>query len=514
MINKLQDLGIPKEILGIAKKLHEHKFAVYLVGGCLRDILLAQSGVDGIGYKPKDWDIATDAKPEEILKLFTDSVYENNFGTVGIKVETEDQSLKIVEVTTYRLDGQYTDNRHPDAVQFAGTIEEDLARRDFTVNSMAVSLIGDKRQATIGATGNTATSDKFIDPFGGQADLKNKIIRAVGKPEERFNEDALRLLRAVRFAAQLGFKIESVTREAIKKQAYLLGAISQERIRDEFSKLINSLGAADGIRELLELGLLKYIVPELIEGVGMEQNLHHIYSVFEHNVRALDYTVSKNYSFEVRLASFLHDVGKARTKMGVGKYATFYNHEVVGAKMTAKILERLKFSRDTIEYVTHLVRQHLFYYNVGEVSAAGVRRFLMRVGPENIDDLLKVREADRIGSGVPKAFPYKLRHLLFMIEKVKRDPISPKMLAVNGDSLIKDLKMTPSPRMGGILGALLEEVLDDPLKNTKEFLLARASELNKLTDKELFDLRKKSENRQEEFESGAEEAMKKKFAVK
>jgi poly(A) polymerase/tRNA nucleotidyltransferase (CCA-adding enzyme) len=318
----------------------------------------------------------------------------------------------------------------------------------------------------------------------------------------------------VRFSAQLGFKIENVTREAIKKQAHLLGAISQERIRDEFSKLLMTSWAAGGVRELLELGLLKYIVPELIEGVGMEQNLHHIYSVFEHNVRALDYTVGKNYSFEVRLASLLHDVGKSRTKMGIGKYATFYNHEVVGARMTVKILERLRFSKETIEYVTHLVRQHLFYYNVGEVSEAGVRRFLVRVGPDNIDDLLKVREADRIGSGVPKAVPYKLRHLLFMIEKVKRDPISPKMLAVNGDILINDLKMKPSSRMGGILGALLEEVLDDPQKNNKELLLIRAQELDKLTDKELFDLRKKSENRKEEFESGVEDDMKKKFAVK
>ncbi len=505
MANKLQDLQIPKEILGIASKLQENKFEAYLVGGCLRDILINISNLS-TSSGPRDWDIATNAKPAEILKIFQNSVYENNFGTVGIKIETEDPCLKIVEVTTYRLDGQYTDNRHPDAVKFAGTIEEDLARRDFTVNSFALRLGISERPELV--------EGQPIDPFGGQADLKNKVIRAVGKPEERFKEDALRLLRAVRFAAQLGFKIEPVTRAAIKKQAYLLEMVSQERIRDEFSKLINSSGGADGVRELLELGLLKYVIPELIEGVGMDQNLHHIYSVFEHNVRALDYTASKNYSFGVRLASLLHDVGKSRTKAGSGRNATFYNHEIVGARMTAKILERLKFSRDTIEYVTHLVRQHLFYYNVGEVSAAGVRRFLMRAGPENIDDLLKVREADRIGSGVPKAFPYKLRHLLFMIEKVKRDPISPKMLAVNGDSLITDLKMTPSPRMGGILGALLEEGLDDPLKNTKEFLLARAVELNKLTDKELFDLRKKSENRQEEFESGVEEEMKKKFAVK
>ncbi len=493
MSKTIQEFGIPEEILGIAHKLQENNFESFLVGGCLRDIL--------IGREPKDWDIATNAQPKDIVKIFQNSVYENNFGTVGVKIETENLALRIVEVTTYRKDGKYSDSRHPDEIKFANTIEEDLMRRDFTVNAMAIKLPITNNQLPI------------IDPYDGKKDLENKVIRAVGKPEERFSEDALRLLRAVRFAAQLEFEIEGATREAIKKQAHLLELISKERIRDEFSKLLMALLAADGVRKLLDLGLLKYIIPELIEGVGMEQNLHHVYSVFEHNVRALDYTVTKNYSFEVRLASLLHDVGKSRTKLGSGRYATFYNHEVVGAKMTFKILERLKFPKEAIERVTHLVRQHLFYYNVGEVSAAGVRRFLARVGRENIDDLLKVREADRIGSGVPKAFPYKLRHLLFMIEKVKRDPISAKMLVVNGDVLIKDLNMQPSPRMGGILGALLEEVLDDPKKNTKEFLLARAIELNKLTDEELIDLRKKSVNRKEEFESGVEEEIKKKFAV-
>ncbi len=510
---------IPEEVKKVAETLTRAGYEAYLVGGCVRDLLL--------GRVPKDWDITTNAKPDEIQTLFPESVYENNFGTVGVKTESTEPALQIIEITTYRLEGKYTDKRHPDEIKFAKTLEEDLSRRDFTVNAMALSLASDKGQGNsdkvvlrraqdiiVPERSRGATLDGLIvDPFGGQTDLKNKTIRAVGNASERFTEDALRLLRAIRFAAQLSFKIEDKTEEAMKKNAALLEMISKERIRDEFSKLIMTDGAGAGIRELQSLGLLKYIIPELEEGLDMAQNLHHIYTVFEHNVRALEYTVTKNYPFDVRLASLLHDVGKSRTKGGTGKYATFYNHEVVGARMTLKILDRLRFSKETIEYVTHLVRHHLFYYNVGEVSEAGVRRFLARVGPENIDDLLKVREADRIGSGVPKAFPYKLRHLLFMIEKVKRDPISPKALKINGDDLMKDLSLAPGPRIGGILGALLEEVLDDPKKNTREALLTRAKELVKLSDAELKALRQKSEDKKEEFESGVEAEIKKKFKV-
>ncbi len=510
-------LDIPKEVQKIGEVLASDQYKAYLVGGCTRDLLLKKI--------PKDWDIATDAVPKKIQELFLGSVYENEFGTVGVKTDATDPTLKIVEVTTFRKEGRYTDKRHPDEITFAKTIEEDLARRDFTVNALAILLvansassIGKKRKTDDPqpATRNTqsAIGDvPLVDPYNGQADLKQKIIRAVGDPNERFNEDALRLLRAVRFAAQLGFTIEEKTAEAIKKNASLLEMVSKERIRDEFSKLIMTDDAANGIRMLQDLGLLRYIVPELVEGVGVTQNLHHIYTVFEHNVRALEYTVTKKYSFEVRLSALLHDVGKPRTKHGEGKYSTFYNHEVVGGKMTLKILDRLRFSREIIEYVAHLVRCHLFYYNVGEVSEAGVRRFIARLGIESIDDILRVREADRIGSGVPKAFPYKLRHLKFMIEKVRRDPVSPKMLAVKGEDVMEGLSIPASPRVGHILAALLEEVLDDPQRNTRELLIARMQELNKLSDAELIALRKKSEQKKEEFEAGVEKEMKKRYAV-
>jgi len=507
-------LKIPQVVGNITGKLEERGFEAYLVGGCVRDLLLSR--------EPKDWDVATNALPEQVQEIFPDSVYENEFGTVVVKVtpSTNNESLtnlRMVEVTTYRKEGKYTDKRHPDTIKFAKTIEEDLARRDFTVNAIAFN-IGTSDVPNIDAMLRTSDVHKLVvDPFSGLDDLGNKIIRAVGKPEERFNEDALRLMRAVRLAAELNFGIEKKTADAIKKNAPLLEMIAKERIRDELAKLIMANppagGAADGLRMMAQAGLLKYAIPELMEGVGVGQNKHHIYEVFEHNVRALDYAAGKNYSLEVRLASLLHDVGKPRTKAGDGPNSTFYNHEMVGAKMTAKILDRLRFSKKIIEQVTHLVRWHLFYYNVGEVTEAGVRRFLRKVGPENVADLIKVREADRIGSGVPKAVPYKLRHLLFMIEKVKQDPIDTRMLKIDGDDVMKICALEPGPKVGQILAVLLEEVLDDPKKNAESQLTGRAKELNEMSVAQLKHLAKKAKEKKEEFEIGIEIEIKKKHHV-
>lgn len=481
--------SVPKEVAEVSKTLVEAGFETYLVGGCVRDIVLAR--------EPKDWDIATNAKPEEIQKLFSESVYENTFGTVGVKTESEDPRLKVIEITTYRIEGKYTDRRHPDEIEFAKTIEEDLSRRDFTVNALAMSLKGD-----------------VIDPHGGRNDLKSGIVRTVGKPEERFSEDALRLMRAVRFATELGFEIEAGTRRAVEKLHGELEMIAKERVRDELAKILQAREAARGIILLEELGLLKNILPELCEGVGVGQNKHHVYSVFEHSVRALEYTAKEGYSLTVRMAALLHDIGKPKAKQGDGPDSTFYQHEYIGAKMAVRALDRLRFSKDFVEYVAHLVRSHMFYYNVGEISDAGVRRFVRRVGPENIDDLLKVREADRIGSGVKKAVPYKLRHLLFMIDKVKRDPLSPKMLKLNGDDLMKMLKIEPGHRVGWILSALLEEVLDDPARNSREYLDGRAKALGKLTDKELTALAAAAREKKDELQSDIEEDIKKKYFVK
>ncbi len=507
----MKNFRIPKEVIEISQKLEKAGFEAYLVGGCVRDILLNR--------EPKDWDIATSAKPEEIQNIFSrrpsdgvgtptpsladvgadsNTIYENQFGTVGVKTESEKPKLKVIEVTTYRIEGKYTDKRHPDEIKFAKTIEEDLGRRDFTINALAMNV----------------AAKEIIDPFNGQEDLKNKIIRTVGDPEARFSEDALRLMRAVRFAAELGFTIEEKTFAAIKKQVGLLEMIAKERIKDEFKKMIMTEDAAKGIDLLEESGLLKYIIPELREGIKVKQNRHHIYTVWEHILKTLDYSAKKDYSLEVRLASLFHDIGKPQTKRGEGPDSTFYGHEVVSAKIAVKILDRLRFSKSLIEKVSHLVRYHMFYYNVGDVTEAGVRRFLARVGPENVDDLIKVREADRIGSGVPKAVPYKLRHLLFMIEKVKKDPILPKMLKLNGNDLMELLNIKPGPKVGFVLNILLEEVLDDPKRNEKEYLSKRAVEIYKLSDKELKKLSDKAKEFKEEFESGEEEEMKKKYWVK
>jgi len=483
--------NIPKEVQTILTELEGHNFKAYLVGGCVRDLFLDRT--------PKDWDITTNALPDEVQKIFPDSVYENDFGTVGVKTRSENPKLALVEITTFRLEEKYSDFRHPDKIKFAKTVEEDLSRRDFTINAMALDIKGD-----------------LVDPYEGKNDLSAKLVKAVGNPKERFEEDALRLMRAVRFAAELGFEIEKETEKAAKSLSKLLAIIARERVRDEFVKIIMSdkNGPAWGVAMLENLGLLQYIVPELREGIDMGQNKHHIYTVWEHNLRALDYAAQNSYSLEVRLASLLHDVGKPRVKGGDGPDSTFYNHDSVGARMTLKIMDRLKFSRELTEKVAHLVRHHLFYYNVGEVTEAGVRRFLRRVGPENIDDLFKVREADRIGSGVPKAIPYKSRHLQFMIEKVKTDPISPKMLQVDGSRVMEVLKITPGPRVGWILSALLEEVLDNPEKNSREFLEEKIKDLNELKDSELKKISEAAKDKKDEFESGLEEDIKKKYYVK
>ena len=491
----------------VADKLTTAGFEPYLVGGCLRDLLLDK--------QPKDWDITTGAKPEEILKAFPDSVYENQFGTVAIKTKSEDPKMKIVEVTTFRQEGKYTDKRHPDEITFAKTVEEDLSRRDFTINAMAYEVSSDKRSVS-----------GLVDPFGGQADLEAKIIRAVGNPEERFEEDALRLMRAIRFAAQLKFTIEEKTADAIKNKAGLLEFIAKERIAQELEKLLMTDDATEGIANLEKLGMLKYVLPEIQEGVGVDQNKHHRYTVFEHSLKALEYAVAKKFPLELRLASLLHDVGKPRSRQWKddprgektlnskkGDW-TFYQHQYIGEKMAVETLDRLKFPRQTIEKIALLVREHMFVYDPEMVTARGVRRLVSRVGAENVDDLLLVREADRIGSGVAKAQPYRLRHLKAMIEKAKKDPISPKMIAIKGNDIMELLKIEPGPRIGQILNILLDEILDDPELNEKKTLAERTKKLGKLSEAELKKLADKAKEEVSKAQERIDEEIKKKYFVK
>lgn len=509
--------SIPHPVLHILSTLKEAGFEAYIVGGSVRDLLL--------GREPKDWDIATNATPEEIQKIFPESFYENTFGTVGVKTDIfmtigkEAREHDIVEVTTYRAESGYEDNRHPKDVRFVKTIEEDLARRDFTINAMALSAKGD-----------------IIDPFHGQEDLKHKLIRTVGNPEDRFGEDALRIMRAIRFYAELrtpsslpqkktlpgqpmqesfdfhtpsDWTIYTDTLAAIRKCANTIENISKERIRDELSRIILSKSPAQGMDMLREADILPRILPEIAEGIGVGQNLHHIYTVYEHNIRALATCPSEKLA--VRLAALLHDVAKPRTKRGEGYRSTFYNHDHVGARMTKKILERLRYPTQIVRHATLLVDNHLFYYNVGEVTEASVRRLIKRVGLENMRDLFDIRVADRLGSGTPKAIPYKLRHLEYMIEKVSKDPISVKMLAVNGNTLMQELSMKPGPKIGAILDVLLAEVIEDPKRNEKTYLLDRTRVLQ---EEELDHLRERAQGVIKDRRSQDDQKIKQKHWVR
>lgn len=485
-------MNIPKEVDLIIEKLKKEGFEAYAVGGCVRDFLR--------GIKPNDWDITTNAKPEKLRRVFPKSFYENKFGTVTVHTGSEDTSLKEIEITTFRTEEKYSDMRHPDEIKFAKTIGEDLKRRDFTINAMALE--------------KTETEEwEIFDYFDGKKDLESKIIRAVGDPGKRFKEDALRLMRAIRFAATMEFQIEPKTFSAIKENSGLLEFISKERIRDEFSKIIMSKGATEGIELLRKTDLLNYIIPELMEGYGVGQNKHHIYEVYEHSLRSLNYAVKENFNYAVRMATLLHDIGKPRTKKGDGLNSTFYGHEIVGAKMASRFLERLKFSKKDAEKIAKLVRYHLFYYNVDEVGESSVRRLVRQVGPENMEELLQVRMSDRIGSGVPKAEPYKLRHLKYIIEKVSRDPISVKMLKINGNDVMKILKVQPGPKIGIVLDALLGEVLDDPQKNDSNYLKKRTKELGKFSEDHLKNLAEKAEHEKDQLETKKDEMTKKKYWV-
>jgi len=471
---------IPKSVKDIVKKLESKKFQVFLVGGCVRDLLRR--------IEPKDWDIATSASPEQIQKLFPKSFCNNEFGTVNVEG---------VEITPFRIEEKYTDKRHPDSVKWAKTIEEDLSRRDFTINAMALNI----------------KDDEIVDPYSGQEDIKKKVIRTVGEAKDRFSEDALRMMRAVRFASQFNFKIDSATEKAVKENAALLEAISKERIRDEFLKIIMTDNAVSGIEKLKELGLLHYIIPELEENIGVSQNKHHIYDCYKHAVLSLGYASKKKFNMHVRMASLLHDIGKPATKRGEGDSATFYNHEVVGAKIAAKILERLRFSKKDMDKIVKLVRYHLFYYNVGEVSESSVRRLLRKVGREDIEELLQLRQADRIGSGCPKAEPYKLRHLRYVIEKVSKDPISVVMLKVSGDDIMNILKERPGPKIGWILDILLGYVLIDPKKNKRDFLEKEVRKLGKLKNEELLEIAQKAKKERDEVVTKEDKMTKDKYWV-
>ncbi|OHA60157.1 MAG: hypothetical protein A2589_00560 [Candidatus Vogelbacteria bacterium RIFOXYD1_FULL_46_19] len=486
-------LPVPKEVSRITKTLENAGFEAFIVGGCVRDSLMNR--------EPKDWDITTKATPSEIEALFTKTFYENRFGTVTIVNEdTDDPTLKNVEVTPYRTESEYTDHRHPDQVHFAESIEDDLARRDFTINALAYNL--DKGQ--------------LIDLFGGVADIKDKIIKTVGSPTERFREDALRLLRAVRLATELGFSIDPVTEQAIEAEAGLLGRISKERLREEFNKIIMSKRPMMGLQLISKLELLPHVLPDLVPAIGTEQNGDHIFDVWEHSLRALQHAAERDFPLHLRLAALFHDIGKPATRRWIKEKNdwTFYGHEVVGARLVQKIMADLKYPSKTAEVVEKLVRNHMFFVDVDQITLSAVRRIIAKVGENNVWDLMKLRTSDRIGMGRPKEHPYRLRKYESMIEEALRSPTSVTMLKIDGNDLMNELHVKPGPQIGQILHALLEEVLDEPTQNTKEYLLNRAKDLNELGDKELAKLAAQGKEKKSETENKELKKIRQRHGVK
>jgi len=436
---------LPQQAKQIITTLQKAGFDAYAVGGSVRDVLMNRTTTG--------WDFTTNATPQEILKLFPDSFYDNQFGTVGVKMPED-----IYEITTYRTEQGYADHRHPDKITWGKTLEEDLSRRDFTINAIAFD-------------GKT-----IIDPYDGQKDIVAKTIRTVGNPVERFAEDSLRMMRAIRIASELGFMIEPETLLAIKKNASTIQQISVERIHDELIRVLASQFAADGILLLKNAGLLKEIIPELEPAFTTQQKSperHHVYDVGTHSVLAMKHAPTSDPI--VRLATLLHDIGKIQTFKVLKGVITFYNHEVVSTKITKNILARLKFSRKDTEKILTLIRWHQFTVDERQTDSA-LRRFIRHVGKENLQDMLALRIGDRLGGGARET-SWRLELFKKRLEEVQRQPFSVTDLKINGHDVMKELNVKPGPIIGKTLDALFAEVEAGTLANEREALLQRLATL-------------------------------------
>lgn len=443
----------------IYRQLKNAGFETYLVGGCVRNLLMDR--------KVLDWDITTAASPEKIQTLFPNSFYDNSFGTVGVPFET-DESLsekKYAEVTTFRTESTYEDFRHPLDVAWGKSLKEDVTRRDFTVNALAIEL-------------NEDLSYKLIDLVDGKKDLDSKIIRAVGIADDRFKEDALRLMRAVRFAAQLDFSIEETTLQALKENYQLITHVSNERIRDELFKILASENAFKGIEMLNNLGILDLVFPELARGKGISQERpgrHHTTDVFTHNIQSLKHCPSDDPL--VKLSTLLHDVGKPYVQAtDEDGYVIFYNHEVVGSKVAKEIAERLRLSKKEKEKMYTLIRWHMFTVDE-HITDSAIRRFIRRVGVENVKDIIDLRIGDRLGGGTQQAESWRLKNFKERLEEQLHPPFSINDLLIDGNDIMKLLDLTPGPKVGEVLKTLLVEVDEDLERNNKEFLEKRAREI-------------------------------------
>lgn len=447
---------LPKDVKEVLGKLKKSGFQAYIVGGCVRDIL--------VGRDTNDWDFTTDAHPEQILKLFPDGFYDNKFGTVGIPIKpltTNNQPSTIFEITTFRSEYGYSDHRHPDKITFGKTLEEDLKRRDFTINAMA------------------SDGDKIIDLFEGQNDLKKNIIKAVGDPDKRFQEDALRMMRAIRIATQLKYLIEEKTFSAIQTNSKLISNISHERIRDELIKILSSDFPSEGILLLRNAGLLSLILPELEKCFGVEQKSpkrHHLYNVGTHLLVSLKSCPSKDPI--VRLATLLHDVGKpptaSKTEEGV---ITFYNHEIIGASIVRNIADRLHFSKKDKEKILKLVRFHQFTVDERQTDTA-IRRFIKNIGKENLEEMLALRTGDRLGGGALET-SWRLELFKKRLVEVQKQPFTVADLKVSGHDVMKIYAIGPGPLVGAVLNILFDDVVKGLIKNDREVLLKRIKDLKK-----------------------------------
>ena len=434
--------AVPSAVLALTEVLRTNGHATYVVGGCLRDVVL--------GRAPHDWDLTTDARPERLQELFPGALYENRFGTVTVRAADDEP----VEITTFRSDQAYEDFRRPVAVEFGERIEDDLARRDFTVNAMAWGGAPEREPA-------------FVDPFGGRADAEGRTLRAVGDPAKRFGEDALRMLRAVRLAATLDFSIEEGTLAAISEQAGLATHLSGERIAAEVDKLLAAERPSVGLRLLAQTGLLAAVAPELAAQVGITQNKVAGEDLWDHTIRSVDAAAAAGFGATVRMAALLHDIGKPATAAD----GHFYGHEREGADLARALLERLRYPKPVVERVGTLVRQHMFAYEATWTDAA-LRRFIAKVGRETLDDLFALRAADNVGSGVAPDGSGLGELRRRVAEQLAADvALERGDLAVNGDDLMAELGLQRGPAIGRILDQLLERVVAEPSLNDRPTLL-------------------------------------------
>jgi len=450
-------MEIPEKVIKIINKFTESKAEIYIVGGAVRDLLLDRP--------VKDWDFTTNLTPEEMKKLFPKNSFCNNvFGTFSIL-----NGQEIFEVTTFRTERGYSDNRHPDEVAWGKTLEEDLQRRDFTINAMAIKLQNPPTLwvSSLEKGGLKAVEIKIIDLYNGQEDLKNKLIRTVGNPDERFSEDALRLMRAVRIAGQIGFKIEEKTLKSIQKNAHLINNVAGERIRDELFKILLSPIPSKGIEILKDSGLLKEIMPELLVGENVAQKGHHIDDVWTHNLKTLDNC--QTCSPITKLAALLHDVGKPAVMIGDGEARTFHNHEVKGSRIALAIGKKLRLSNKELEQLFKLVRWHMFTVQETQTDKA-VRRFIRNVTLDYIDEMIALRRADRLGSG-SKETSWRWELFKKRIVEVQKQPFAIKDLKIDGKDVMEILNIKPSKKVGEVLKAIFDQVEQKPEMNEREILL-------------------------------------------